>query len=176
MNKPLTKEQRLENEEFRYKTKSGSPEIKELVSLIPDDTSKVYILECQTWEEAKQIRVELYNLRRSVCSFKYFRPDIIDKVTRFTLSVQGNKLVLRLKPSRYFSHIVGRALANGKVISRSDLINYDPSGEDPAMRSLAAACAEAEPELDFPEEPAPEPKQDPDAYFDKAFPTKKEGG
>ena len=45
-----------------------------------------------TAAEANEVRMALYNLRRTVRSFKYFRPDIDDKIARFKASVQGTTL------------------------------------------------------------------------------------
>lgn len=139
MNKPLSKETREANERFRYEN-GPSFESKELIAKIPDDSKDAYVVQCESWEEAQSIRMELYNLRRSVRSYKYFRPDIGDKVARFVASVQGTTLVLRLRPSRYFSAVVAKAVETGQVVERYiKPVNLDPTESEDGLRSLTEA-------------------------------------
>lgn len=160
MNKPLTKDQRTANEEFRYNQLEY--ELIQLISQAPDDTTKAFVCPCTSNEEAVKVRMALYNVRRTIRSFKYFKPDIRDKAARLTLAVQGSKLLLRLKPSQFSHDVAAKLLAVGEVKQLKEVVAESDGNDDGAMRSLAESF-----DLDL--DTKPEPK-DPDAEFDKVFP------
>jgi hypothetical protein len=111
MTKRLTDAEKRDDEEEHYKY-NFTQDLKDLIDDVPmDGTAHVRVF--PTWEEATRYRGEVYRILRGVRRYHFYKPWLGDKVWRVKVSVQGNELVLWVKPSRYFDE----SLRNSKTMA-----------------------------------------------------------